>query len=192
MAQLAAGMGIRDRGGPVARPRSRQMLAMMIGSGLFFLLIGLGLVVNSSLFVSTQAQLRDGGQTIVADVVDAQVVRSTRRGTVTSTRHEVKYRFQPPGQSVVTSGWEEAPEEVVRTATQTKTIEIRYLPSDPSVNLPSASVGTESGAGFTSIWRTLVGAAFALLGVGICYLALKAPRAARPSAGQTIMPRSAS
>src|SRR5262245_19474297 len=114
MVQAAAGMEIRDRGGTGVRARSRQMLEMMIGCGLFFLLIGLGLIVNASLSVSTQAQLRADGQTIMADVVDAQTVKSTRRGTVTSTRHEVQYRFQPPGKSVVTSGWEEAPEDVVR------------------------------------------------------------------------------
>ena len=191
MAQVAVGMGIRDRGGTVARPRSRQMLAMMIGCGLFFLLIGLALIVHSSQFVSTQAQLRADGQTIAADVLDAQTVRSTRRGTVTSTRHEVKYRFQPPGQSVVTSEWAEAPEEVVRAAVQARTIEVRYLPSDPSVNLPSASVGTESGASFGSIWRMLVGAAFALLGLGIFFLARKEPRAPRLSSGQPLMPGSA-
>lgn len=191
MAQVAAGMGIRDRGGTVTRPRSRQMLALMIACGLFFLLIGLGLIVNASLLVSTQAQLRADGQTIMADVVDAQTVKSTRRGTVTSTRHEVQYRFQPPGKAVVTSGWEEAPEDVVRAAVQAKTIEVRYLPTDPSVNLPSASVGTESGASFGSIWRVLVGAAFALLGLGIGFLALKEPRAPRQSAGQPLMPNSA-
>ena len=167
------------------------MVALMIGCGLFFLLIGLGLVVNSSLSVSTRAQLRADGQTILADVLDAQVVQSTRRGTVTSTRHEVKYRFQPSGQSVVTSGWEEAPEDVVRAAVQTKTIEIRYLPNDPSVTLPSASVGAESGASVTSSWRMLVGAAFALLGVGIFSLALKGPRAPRLSPGQPAVPSSA-
>ena len=160
----------------MARPRSRQMLAMLIGCGLCFLLIGLGLVVNSSLFISSQAQLRADGQTIAADIVDARVVQSTRGGTVTSTRHEVKYRFQPPGQAVVTSDWEEAPENVVRTAVQSKTIEVRYLPNDPSVNLPSVSVESESGASFTSIWQIVVGAAFTIMGLGIFYLALKGPR----------------
>src|SRR5215212_9006403 len=87
------------------------------------------------------AQLRTDGLTIVADVVDTQLVRSTRRGTVTNTRYEVQYRFQPPKGSIVASGWEEVPEEVARLAAQTKTIEVRYLPNDPSVNLPSASVG---------------------------------------------------
>ena len=163
------------------------MLALMIGCGLFFLLIGLGLIVSASQFVSTQAQLRTDGQTIMADVIDAQTVKSTRRGTVTSTRHEVQYRFQAPGKSVVTSGWEEAPEDIVRAAVQAKTIEVRYLPSDPSVNLPSASIGTESGASFGSIWRIVVGAAFALLGLGIGFLALKEPRAGRQSAGQPVM-----
>ena len=188
MAQVAAGIGIRDRGGTAARPRSRQMLALMIGCGLFFLLIGLGLVVNAALAASTQAQLRTDGQTIVADVVDAQTVKSTRRGTVTSTRYEVQYRFQPPGKSVVTSGWQEAPEDVVRAAVQAKSIEVRYLPSDPSVNLPSASIGTESGASFGSIWQMLVGAAFALLGLRIGFLALKTPSAARPSSGLPLPP----
>jgi len=187
MGHGTAGMEIRDRGGTETRSHSRQVLAMMVGSGLFFLLIGLGIVVTSGLFVSTQAQLRADGQTIVADVLDAQVIQSTRRGTVTSTRHEVKYRFQPPGQAEVTSGWEEAPEEVVRTAARTKTIEVRYLANDPSVNLPSASVGTESGAGLTSSWRITVGAAFAVFGLGIFFLAFKGRRAPRPSSGQAVM-----
>ena len=71
MADVAVARGARDRGGTAARSRSRQMLAMMIGCGLVFLLIGLGLVVNASLSVSTQAQLRADGQTTIADVVDA-------------------------------------------------------------------------------------------------------------------------
>ena len=168
--------------------RSRQTLTMMIGSSLLFLLVGLGLVASAISSVSTGARLRAEGQTIVADVVDAQVAQSTRRGSVTSKRYEVKYRFQPPGQTVITSGWEEAPEDVIRTAAGTKRIEVRYLPSDPSVNLPSASVSNESGPSITSIWRIIVGAAFALLGLGIFYLALKRPRAPQPFPAQPILP----
>src|SRR5215213_8815831 len=115
----------------VSNSNSRQKWAMTIGGGLLLLLIGIGLVVSSVFSVSTTARLQADGQTIVADVVDAQVVKSTRRGSVTNTRHEVKYRFQPPGQAAVTSGWEEAPEDVVRAAIRTNAIEVRYLPSDP-------------------------------------------------------------
>jgi hypothetical protein len=161
---------------------------MMIGGGLISLLIGLGLIASATLSASTQEKLRTEGKAIIADVVDTQVTKSTRKGTVTSTRYEVQYRFQPPGKSVVTSGWQEAPEEIVRAAVQANKIEVRYLPSDPSVNLPSASVGSEAGVGFGSIWQMLVGAAFALLGLGIGFLALKTPRATRPSYGLPLPP----
>jgi hypothetical protein len=76
---------------------SRRNAMLMIGSSVIFLLIGLGLVAGSTFFISTTARLRTEGQTIVADVVDAQVAKTTRRGSVASTRYEVKYRFQPPG-----------------------------------------------------------------------------------------------
>jgi hypothetical protein len=168
--------------------RSRQLVPIMIGSSLLFLLIGLGLIASASFSVSTSAQLRADGRTITAEVVDAQVTRSTRRGSVTSTRYEIKYRFQPPGHAVVTSGWEEAPEDIARTAAQTRTIDVRYLPGDPSVNLPSASVGKESGSDVTSVWRSIVGAAFALLGLGIGFLALKGQPAPGPSPRQSVMP----
>jgi hypothetical protein len=167
------------------------MLAMMLGFGLVFLLTGIGIVASSGLFVSTQAQLRADGREIVADVVDTQVVKTTRRGTVTDTRYEVKYRFQPPQQAVVSSGWEEVPQAVARTAAETRTIEVRYLPSDPSVNLPSASIGTESGPGFGSIWKMLVGGLFAVLGLGIFCLALKKPGAPGESAGRPVIPNAA-
>ena len=187
MAYPATGPRVRDGGGAPARSRGRQMLAAMLGVGLLFLLIGLGLVISSTLSISAKAQLRADGHAIVADVLDAQVARSTRRGSVTSTRYEVKYRFQPPGQAVVTSGWEEAPEDVVRKATQTGQIEVRYLPSDPNVNLPSASVGDEAASGLPSSWRIVVGAGFALLGLGITVLALKRPQTPRPSRGLPIV-----
>src|SRR5262245_50379782 len=122
MAYQAMGPGTWNGGGTPPTTRSRQTLATMIGGGVLLLLIGLGLIGSATLSASTQAQLRAEGKTIVADVLDAQVTRSTKRGTITSTRYEVKYRFQLPGQAVVTSDWEEAPEEIVRAATQTKTI----------------------------------------------------------------------
>jgi len=166
---------------------SRQNAMLMIGSSVLFLLIGLGLVASATIFTSTTARLRTEGQTIVAEVVDAQVIQSTRRGSVTSKRYEVKYRFQPPGQSVVMSDWVEAPEDVVRGATQAKAIEVRYLPSDPSVNLPSASVGTEAGPSVTSIWHMMVGAAFVVLGLAILSVSLRRPRAPEPFSTRPVM-----
>ena len=187
MAYQAIGPGIRDGGGTTPPAQSRQMRAMMIGGGMLLLLIGLGLIGSATLFASKQAQLREEGTTIVADVLDTQATRTTRRGTVTSTRYEVKYRFQPMGQAAVTSGWEDAPEDVVRAATQTKTIEVRYLPSDPGVNLPSASVGAESGSGVASIWQLSVGAGLTIMGLGIVFLAGKSLSTPRPSAGRPVM-----
>src|SRR5215217_4085724 len=167
MAYQAIGPGVRGGGGTTPPAQSRQMLAMMIGGGVLLLLIGLGLIGSATLFASKQAQLRDEGKTIVANVLDTQATRTTRRGIVTSTRYEVKYRFQPTGQAAVTSDWEEAPEDVARAATQTKTIEVRYLPSDPSINLPSASAGAESGSGVASIWQVSVGAGLTIVGLAI-------------------------
>lgn len=167
---------------------NRQHRTLLIGSSLVFLLIGLGLIAGVTLFISTAARLRAEGQTIVADVVDAQVAKTTRRGSVTSARYEVKYRFQPQGQGVITSDWVEAPEDVVRAATQAKSIDVRYLPSDPSVNLPSASVGDEAGPRFSSIWQMIVGAGFVVLGLGIFSLSLKRPRTPQPFLAGPVVP----
>ena len=87
MAQIAANIGARDQGGPQTHPRSHQMMALMIATGLFFLLIGLGLIVNSSLSVSTQAQLRDDGKTFMADVVDATSRRQSTYEARSTTGH---------------------------------------------------------------------------------------------------------
>jgi hypothetical protein len=159
---------------------------MMIGGGLILLLIGLGLIANTALSTSTQAKLRAEGKTIAADVLDSQITKTTRRGSVTSTRYEVKYRFQPPGQAAVTSGWEEAPDQVVRAAAQAKTIEVSYLPSDPSINLPAASVGSEASSGVATIWPVFVGAIFAFMGIGLLLLARKGTGANRPPAGRPV------
>jgi hypothetical protein len=191
MAYQPRNTGIRDGGGTPARDHSRQRLTMMIGGGLILLLIGLGLIASATLSASTQEKLRAEGKSIVADVVDTQVTKSTRRGTVTSTRYEVKYRFQPPGQTAITSGWEEAPEAVVRAATQAKTIEVSYLPGDPSVNLPAASISGESGSGVTSIWQMIVGAAFVITGLAIMFLVGKGASAPRRSADSPMMSHSA-
>jgi hypothetical protein len=188
MAYPATGPGVRVGPPTEARSGRGQHLAATIGGGLLFLLIGAAILANAMFSVSTRAQLQAEGRTITAEVVDAQVAQTTRRGSVTSSRYEVKYRFQPPGKAVVASDWQEAPQDVVRTATQTKTIEVRYLPSDPSVNLPDASVGNESGQSGASIWQMTIGAGIALLGLGILFLALKQPRAPRPTPVQSISP----
>ena len=186
MAYQETGTGDRGGSGSTSRPHSGQTLVMMIGGGLILLLIGLGLIASSALSASTQAKLRADGKTIVADVVDTQVTKTTRRGSVTSTRYEVKYRFQAPGQAVVASDWEEAPEEVVRAAAQAKTIEVSYLPSDPSVNLPAATIGNEVGSGVASAWQVIVGAVFAIMGLGILLLARKGPGVPHASAGRPV------
>ena len=81
--------------------------------------------------------------------------------------YEVKYRLQVPGQAAITSDWQEGPEEAIRVATVTKTIEVRYLPSDPSVNLPASALGGDTASAAISLWRGGVGGALILLGLVI-------------------------
>jgi hypothetical protein len=90
------------------RAHNRQMFLTMIGGGLILLLVGLGLIGTAALYASKQAQLREEGKTIIADVIDAQVTKTSTRGTVTSTRYEVKYRVQVAGQAAITSDWQKA------------------------------------------------------------------------------------
>lgn len=136
--------------------------------GAIFLAIGIALLVGASSTTSSDARLQTEGQTLTADVVDAREVQYKRGGTTTSTSYEIKYRFTSgsllSGGSVIISDWMDAPEAVVRDAVRQGTIEIRYLPGEPSVNKPVASLGVEVGSFGFPVGPIIAGVLF--LGVG--------------------------
>jgi hypothetical protein len=147
-------------------------------AGAIFLLIGLGALISAFGVVGDDARLQAEGATVTADVVDARRVQRTRRGATVATEHEVKYRFVAGGSlaaggSVILSDWTDAPEAVAREAARVGTIDIRYLPGEPVVNKPVASLGAGVGGFSFPIGQLVAGALFAGVG-GLIVLAGRA------------------
>jgi hypothetical protein len=157
-------------------------------AGAIFILIGLGVLVSAFFAASGDARLQAEGTTLTADLVDARQVQRTRRGATVATEYEVKYRFIAGGSlaaggSVILSDWMDAPEAVAREAARVGTIEVRYLPGEPAVNKPVASLGAGVGGFSFPIGQLVAGALFAGVGGLIVFSGRPTAVRGRPGGG---------
>ena len=146
--------------------------------------------------VDSMRELKAHGVRTTADVIDARI-SSDAHGLHNS--HDIRYRFrlQPHGPWYERSEkgplarkelWASLPKEQWEQATRAGTIDVEFLPSDPSVNEVAGKAGTELVGMYCLLG---IGAVFGLPGVALMISgSVKTIASGRLEGGRDVHPRS--
>ena len=117
------------------KPKASWIVDMiLIGLGI----VGLAIVIVAAREIVNDGALATGAVTVEARVTGMRVMTSRRRS---GESHEVRYAFQVGGQTYTykdetgrTDLWATISRDAWEAARQKRTVEVAYLPADPSVN----------------------------------------------------------
>ena len=118
---------------PRAPQKSLVVDMILIGVSI----VGLAIVIVAAREIVNDGALATGAVTVEARVTGTRVVTSRRSGE----SYEVRYAFQVGGQTYMykdetgrTDLWATISRDAWEAARQKRTVEVAYLPADPSVN----------------------------------------------------------